>query len=156
MAVLERPYPRAAQNAPAPSTAARSDVIEILRRGPRRSWMVAAIVLTVVMAVLPVVQTSGMTVTGYEMQDLEQQRQDLDSRIHQRESVIAGLTALPRIEQEARRLGLEPAANVVYLNVPLPAPDRPHLPSRFAAARPEQPPPNRSVWQELLKHLPLP
>lgn len=102
------------------------------------------------------IQTSGATETGYRMQELERERQDWNSRIHQREAVIAGLSALPRIEQESRKLGLEPAQAPVYLDVPVPAPDRLRLPARYAPAQSAEESRAETLWQRLRQRLSLP
>jgi hypothetical protein len=157
MAVLDRPYAKAIPGAaaPPPTAGARSNGGHTLPK-PRRWWLVLAITLTVVIAVAPVVQTSGATETGYRMQQLERDRQTWNARIHQREAVIAGLSALPRVEQEARQLGLEPSQQQVYLEVPVAPPDTYHLPSRFMPDLPEVTQDDVPAWRRLIERLPIP
>ena len=152
MAMLERsiaqPLPRGA--APARDIPAAG---EAGRRSRQLTWLIAAIILTAVTSIIAVFQTTSATATGYEVRELERQRQDAQARNYQRESDIAALIALDRVEWEARRLGLEPRQQAVYLDVPLPAPEGTHIPQRFApnwAPGPERP---ESAWRRFLTRL---
>jgi cell division protein FtsL len=92
----------------------------------------AALAITAI-AVLQLYQTSQATTANFRMQDLQQQKLQLDASVRQLEADVASLSSLPRIEQEATRLGLQPAEqrDAVQVSVAPPAQSM-GLPSRFA------------------------
>lgn len=153
MAVWQRPYAQAPSATTSPAAGA---AVPLSLPPVRRRWLIAAGLVTAIMAVLPVVQASGAAQAGVRVQELQRERQDLSARVHQQEATIAGLSALPRIERDARRLGLEPGQSVTYLAVPVEAPEGPRLPSRFKPAPSEDAPKTLPTLQRILRSLLLP
>ena len=71
--------------------------------------LAAAGLMIVAIAVLQLYQASRATTASFNMQQLEQQKLQLDTSVRQLEAEVAALSSLQRIEQEAGRLGLQPA-----------------------------------------------
>lgn len=142
MAVLDHPFPA-------------------LRTTPRLRLapvLIVAALAIITVALLRVVQTSDVATTNFHIQQLEQERLEMRTRVGQVEAQIAALSSLSRIEREAReRLGLEPPAaqRTVAVNVPWPAAEQ-QLPTRFApdedVAVDEQ---GSAWWRDLLHLLPF-
>jgi cell division protein FtsL len=117
-----------------------------------------ALVAVGLAGLLPLLQSSQTTTTGYNIRQLERQRNDWEARTHELEAEIASLAALDRIEEEARqRLGMEAPERTVYLTVDVASPESQPIPDRFlppekqANAKEDQ-----SWWQSLLDLLPFP
>ncbi len=130
-----------------------------LRLGP--VLLVAGLAI-VVIALLQVVQTSEATTTSFAIQELEQERLELETSVRQLEAEVAALSSLSRIEQETQRLGLVPpqARASMEVNVAWPGADEQQLPTRFAPPEEEQAeseghPDASGWWQDLLKPLPF-
>jgi cell division protein FtsL len=113
--------------------------------------------LLVVAAGFQVNQFSRLTSTGYEINDLTQQRADKQAENHALEAEVAQLSSLARVDWEARtRLHLEPAQQKLYITVNHEVPDRQTLPTRFLP--PDSPtggPSDGPAWKRLLKSLPF-
>lgn len=119
---------------------------EKMQQLPRRSALPA--ILTVAMAIvslvglLLLVQTSGVTTTGYDVRRLEQEREDWQQANYQIEAEIAYRQSLSRVEKEARdRLKMAPATEYVFVRVaetPYSSPDSLSPPSRWSNARREE------------------
>jgi cell division protein FtsL len=117
-----------------------------------------ALVAVGLAGLLPLLQSSQTTTTGYNIRQLERQRNDWEARTHELEAEVASLAALDRIEEEARqRLGMEAPERTVYLTVDVASPESQPIPDRFlppkkqASAEADQ-----SWWQSLLDLLPFP
>ncbi len=89
---------------------------------PRRSALPA--ILPVAMAIvssvslLLLVQTSGVTTTGYDVRRLEQEKEDWQQANFQLEYDIAYLQSLARIEKEATgKLRMSTATDYVFVSV---------------------------------------
>ncbi len=104
---------------------------------PRQSTLptllsVAGAVVSLVTLLL-LVQTSGITTTGYDVRRLEQERDDWQQVNYQLEAEIARFQSLDRIEKEAKgRLQMAPATDYVFVTVrqiPASAPDELSPPS---------------------------
>ena len=114
----------------------------------------------VVIALLQVVQTSQATTTSFAIQRLERQRLEVEANVRQLEAEVSALSSLPRIQWEAKRLGLQPPRErtSVEVNVAWPAADRGRLPSRFAPVEDEEAQVDgqgSSWWRDLLQLLPF-
>lgn len=124
----------------------------------RRKLLVAtAAALVIIAAALQVRQFSRMTSAGYRIDELRQERAAQQAENSQLEAEVARLSALARVDWEARtRLGMQPAARTMYLTVNNPVPDRQLLPTRFASvpdsvAAPAEAP----LWRRLIAALRL-
>jgi cell division protein FtsL len=120
--------------------------------------LLSAALAIVAIAILQLYQTSRATTANFQMQRLEQQKLELDASVRQLESEVSVLSSLTRIEQEASRLGLQPAAqrDTVQVNVPLPA-QPVEVPSRFAPKTEDAGVggDHASWWDRLRKRLPF-
>ena len=96
------------------------------RRLPRRSGLTAILPTIVAFislsSLLLLVQTSRVTSAGYDIERLQEIREEWKQKNYQLEYEIATLEGLDRIEREAvTRLNMIPATQQVYLNVDLPS-----------------------------------
>jgi cell division protein FtsL len=107
---------------------------------------------------LPLLQSSQTTTTGYNIRQLERQRNDWEARTHELEAEIASLAALDRIENEAReRLHMEAPEDTLYITVDVPRPASQPVPDRFLPPeKQESVKEDQSWWQSLLNLLPFP
>jgi cell division protein FtsL len=122
---------------------------------PRRA-IAAALVVAAAIAVLQIFQSSGFASTGKAMQQLEFERDNLTARIHQLEAEVAVLSSLERTERVAReRLGMVPAKNVVYVTVPLSAPDAPLLQRPIVAPAAYETDAPIALWERFARAVPL-
>ncbi|UCH86192.1 MAG: septum formation initiator family protein [Dehalococcoidia bacterium] len=117
-----------------------------------------ALVAVGLAGLLPLLQSSQTTTTGYSIRQLERQRNDWEARSHELEAEIASLAALDRIEREAReRLHMEAPKDTLYLTVDVPRPESQPVPDRFLPPeKQEGVEEDRSWWQSLLDLLPFP
>lgn len=146
MAVLNRTLPR---------SDAKPATESSLRLGP--ILLIAAATL-VVIAILQVVQTSQATTTSFSIQQMKQEKLELESAVRELEAEVGALSSLQRIEREAERLGLAPAAErmTVRVNVPLPEVESGGLPSRFAPGGGTESEASGSPWwRDLIEALPF-
>jgi cell division protein FtsL len=111
----------------------------LARAQPRSALKVAPVLLgaaalIAVLSLIRVLQTSEATTAAFSMQQLEQEKVELEASVRQIEAEVAGLSSLERVEREAQRMGLLPpvARQSVTINVPWPEQDGGQLPSRFA------------------------
>lgn len=107
-------------------------------------------------ALLPVVQSSKATTTGYEIRRLERQRADLEADIYNAQSDIAQLGSLERIDRDAReRLGMIPATTSIVVKVDQPAPARRDVPARYLPIEDNSPAPRPASggWRGALSRL---
>lgn len=121
MAILQRAIARSQAKAATGSS---------IRLGP---LLLAVGLALVAIAILQLYQTSRATTASFQMKRLEQQKLELETSVRQLQADVASLSSLARIEQEANRLGLQPAQNrdTVPVNVAPPS-QGVGLPSRYA------------------------
>lgn len=113
------------------------------RRVPALSTVLASAMVAAA-ALMPVVQSTLATTTGYETQRLEQQRNDLQAAIYQQQTEIAQLGSLERVDREAReRLKMAPATGGIAITVNRPPSISGEVPARYLPAEEEAPPPAR-------------
>jgi cell division protein FtsL len=117
-----------------------------------------ALVAVGLAGLLPLLQSSQTTTTGYNIRQLERQRNDWQARIHELEAEIASLAALDRIEREAReRLNMQPPEDTLYLTVDVARPESQPVPDRFLPPKKQETvKEDQSWWQSLLDLLPFP
>jgi cell division protein FtsB len=117
-----------------------------------------AIVVVGLAGLLPLLESSQATSTGYSIRQLERQRNDWEARSHELEAEIASLVSLDRIEREAReRLHMEVPEHTVYITVDVASPASQPVPDRFLPPKEQESvEENQSWWQSLLDLLPFP
>lgn len=114
--------------------------------------LMAAIGLIFAAMLLPVVQSSDATTTGYAIRTHEQELADLNAKTYTIQAQIAQLDSIGRIQQEAARLGMVPAppqAAAVSVNAATPGElllPRRYLPQPVAIPEPPQ---HGLLWQAL-------
>ncbi len=88
-------------------------------RQRRRAWVPLFIVSAGLAALLYAMQLGNVTTSGYDLQRLEAERNEWRQRNEQLELELAKVQSLAWIEVEAvRRLGMQKAERVTYLEVP--------------------------------------
>jgi hypothetical protein len=118
-------------------------------------WLVSAVAVLAVSAMLPVVQNSTATSRGFEITNLQAQRSGLEGDLRVLESDVATLTSLDRVQRRAAEIGLYPAANSIWVSVDEAGPAPAKIPAEYL------PPPARATgatdpwWRSLLEWLPL-
>jgi hypothetical protein len=116
----------------------------------RQGWLalIAAAALISAIGALQVNQLSTATVTSYEINELNRERAAKQAANHELEAEVAGLSSLARVDIEARlRLGLQPAARKLYIDVNQPLPADQSLPTRYMPRDETDPVPEAaSIW----------
>ncbi len=88
----------------------------------RRAWVPLFILVVGLLVLLYSMQLGSVTTSGYDLQRLEAERNEWRQRNEQLELELAKVQSLAWIEVEAvRRLGMQKAERVTYLEVALPA-----------------------------------
>ena len=88
-----------------------------------RTWVPLVILTTGLVLLLYSMQLGSMTTSGYDLQRLQAERNEWRQRNEQLQLEMAKFQSLAWIEVEAvRRLGMEKAARVTYLEMTPPAP----------------------------------
>jgi cell division protein FtsL len=116
-----------------------------------------AVTLVVVVAAFQVSQFSSLTNTSYEINELNRVRAEKQARNHALEAEVASLSSLARVDLDARlRLGLQPAAKIIHVDVNQPLPADQSLPTRFLPREPEAEYTEETpLWRRLIRLLPL-
>jgi hypothetical protein len=119
-------------------------------------WVLGALALLGVSAMLPVLQNSAATSSGFKTQELRAEQAKLNGDIRTTEAEVAQLTSLTRIERRAGEIGLGPGTNPIFVNVDQPGPAPAKIPSEYLPA----PTPSTSEpepwWRSLFSRVPLP
>lgn len=120
----------------------------------------AAAMLVIAVALLQVNQFSRLTSTGYQIQQLNQQRAAKQAENHELAAEVARLSSLARVDWEARvNQHMVPAGRKLYINVNHAVPERETLPTRFLPQEKPAPAPTAAaddpLWKQLLKLLPF-
>jgi hypothetical protein len=118
-------------------------------------WLLGAFMLIGATAMLPVVQTSSATTTGFDIDLLEAQAARLESEIAALETETALLRSLDRVEARAAELGLVPVESPTYLSIDEPGPAPAKLPARFQPEPIAEPPDNEPWWSVLGELIPF-
>lgn len=101
-------------------------------------------------ALLPVIQSSSVTSTGYRVRQLERQNALQEARVAALEAEVAQLSSRDRVERRARELGMVPAQDPVYIQVDTPGPGALHVPRRYTPPLPAADPADRTWWETLV------
>jgi cell division protein FtsL len=145
---MARGHTAIADERPAPRTKGRPLSMPVV--------LTIALVAVGLAGLLPLLQSSQTTTTGYSIRQLERQRNDWEARIHELEAEIASLAALDRVEEEARqRLDMQTPEDTVYLSVDVASPESQPIPDRFLPPKQETVKEQQSWWQSLLDLLPF-
>jgi hypothetical protein len=119
--------------------------------------LIAAAGLVSAVGALQVNQLSSATVTSYEINALNRERAAKQAANHELEAEVAGLSSLARVDIEARlRLGLQPAARKLYIDVNQPLPSEQSLPTRYMPLERTTPVPSQpTIWDTMGGLLPF-
>jgi len=119
--------------------------------------LIIAALIVGLAALLPLVQSSGVTSTAGNIRRLEQEREDWQARLQAQEVKVAELASLNRIDREARGgLKMVEPEEITYITVDAPPPEPQRLPSRFLPHEEEAHRAGTSLWEDIVGWLPLP
>ncbi|MBI5948045.1 MAG: septum formation initiator family protein [Chloroflexi bacterium] len=145
MATLPRPLGAHGRTLPLPPGVARANW-----------WVIAAIMLAGMSALLPVLQNSSATSRGFRVQSLQARQAELNGQIGELESEVARLTSQDRIERRARAIGLEPSSNPIFITVDVPGPAPAKIPAELLPSPQPRAAGAEPWWRSLFRWLPLP
>ncbi|MCC6383254.1 MAG: hypothetical protein IT304_12165 [Dehalococcoidia bacterium] len=94
-------------------------------------WVLAAVFVLGLGAMLPVLQNSTATSRGFDAQRLQLDQARVNGEIRELESEVASLTSLDRIQHRAEEIGLGPGDPPVFVNVGEPGPAPAKIPSEY-------------------------
>ena len=145
MAAINHPLGRARRGLPIPAAV-----------GALNWWVLGAVLMVGMSAMLPVLQNSTATSRGFNMQHFQADETKLKGEISLVEANVAVLTSLSRIERRATEMGLGPTDNPIYVRVDIAGPAPAKIPSEYlpthAPTRDEPEP----WWRSLFNSLSLP
>jgi hypothetical protein len=134
MAVIERPGFALPRQIPLPLSG--------------RGLVVSGLIALAFLGLLPVLQSSSATTTGFTVNELEARRDSLQDEVSTLESEVAGYASLDYVEREAtERLGMTEPETRLFVSVPLAAPPLERLPTRFEPAPVEEETTGSPWWQ---------
>ena len=119
-------------------------------------WVLGAITLATVSAMLPVLQNSSTTSRGFEVQELQAKQVRLEGETAIVESDVARLTSLARIQKRASEVGLVPATSPIYISVGVAGPAPAKIPAEYLPTPQRDSPGPETGWGSLLRWLPSP
>lgn len=129
----------------------RSSVAGRLLRGISRLLALIALVGLMAIGSLQVLQSSRTATTGYELQQIQQQRSELAAEVRLLEAEIAQMTNVGTVHAAATdRLGMVRPTESVRIAVSVPAPDVAPMPERYVRHAPEAPAELDPWWAEML------
>lgn len=118
-------------------------------------WVLSAVAIAGMGAMLPVLQNSTATSRGFDIQRDTARQAKLNGEISLVESDVARLTSLTRIERRAKEIGLGPTENPIYITIDEAGPAPAKVPSEYLLpAAPKAEPPD-SWWRSLISLLSL-
>jgi hypothetical protein len=113
-----------------------------------RGMVVAGLLGLALLGLLPVLQSSSATTTGFTVNDLEARRDSLQDEVSTLESEVAGYASLDYVERQAAdRLGMVEPETRLFVSVPLAAPPLERLPTRYEPALVNEESPDTPWWQ---------
>jgi hypothetical protein len=101
------------------------------RVGRLNWWVLGAIAVFGVGAMLPVLQNSTATTRGFEVQQIQAKETTLNAEIEAMESDVARMTSMDRIEERAKEIGLVPGDSPIYVHVDVPGPEPAKIPAQY-------------------------
>jgi hypothetical protein len=115
-----------------------------------KGLLVAGFVGLGVIGLLPVLESSSATTTGFTVSELEAQRDQLKSEVNQLESEVASFAALDYVEAQATgRVGMVEPEERIFISIDEPAPPLERLPSTHQATGESSEDGEGSWWQPL-------
>ncbi len=143
MATIRRPYPGTHRGIP-------------VQLGFRvNGWVLGSLVVFAVGAALPVLQKSGVTARGFDVQRIEVRQTELSAEIRLTEKDIAALTSLDRIERRARDLGLAPGTDPYFVTVDEAGPAPAKIPAEYLPGPAPKTGEADPWWRSLFSWMPL-
>jgi hypothetical protein len=143
MAAIRQPYPGTRRGIPS-------------QLGLRVNWWIlGSIVVLAVGAALPVLQNSGVTARGFDVQRIEARQAQLSSEIRLTEKDVAALTSLDRIERRARDLGLGPGDEPYFVSIDEAGPAPAKIPAEYLPGPAPKTGEADPWWRSLFSWMPL-
>ncbi|OAI39194.1 hypothetical protein AYO38_01635 [bacterium SCGC AG-212-C10] len=145
MAAINRPLPGMRRPVPLPRIATGINW-----------WVLGAVAIAAMSAMVPVLQNSTTTSRGYQVQQLQAEQATLRGQIGLLESDVARLTSLTRIQRRAAEIGLAPSTPPIFVSVSEPGPVPAKIPAEYLPPLTQEQPATDTWWHSLLTWLPLP
>ncbi len=119
-------------------------------------WILAAIAVVALSAMLPVLQNSAATSRGFQLQTFEAEKTKLNGQIRLLEADVAQLSSLPRVQRRASELGLEPGFDPIYVTVGEAGPVPAKIPAEYLPGPARKTDVPEPWWRSLLSWVALP
>ncbi len=119
-------------------------------------WVLSAVLIAGLSAMLPVLQNSVATSEGFRAQSSQAEETRLNGEISLLEADVAQLTSLSRIQRRAEEMGLGPSADPIFVHVDEAGPAPAKIPSEnlpVATAEPVKP---EAWWRSLFSWVSVP
>lgn len=119
-------------------------------------WVLSAVLIVGLSAMLPVLQNSTATSQGFRTQSAQAEETRLNGDISLLEADVAELTSLTRIQRRAQEMGLGPSADPIFVHVDEAGPAPAKIPSEnlpAATAHSDDPAP---WWRSLFSWASVP
>lgn len=118
-------------------------------------WVLSAVAIAGLGAMLPVLQNSAATSRGFEIQQSQAEQVRLQGEISLLESDVARLTSLARIERRAKEIGLGPSDHPFYITVDEAGPQPAKIPAEYLPPVARKTDAPDSWWRSLIDWLSL-
>ncbi|MBA4180063.1 MAG: hypothetical protein C0506_05685 [Anaerolinea sp.] len=118
-------------------------------------WVLSAVAIAGLSAMLPVLQNSAATSRGFDIQDSQATQARLNGEISLLESDVARLTSLSRIDRRAKEIGLGPSDHPIYITVDEAGPQPAKIPSEYLPPVVPKTDAPASPWRSLIDWLSL-
>lgn len=119
-------------------------------------WVIGAVAMVGMSAMLPVFQHSAATSEGFDVQKTEAAKAELNGEIRTLQQDVAQLTSLSRVERRAAEIGLGPGPKPIYINVEEAGPAPAKIPAEYLPVPVPHTDGPESWWRSLLHGLRLP
>ena len=119
-------------------------------------WVIGAVAMVGLSAMLPVLQHSTATSEGFNVQKTEAQKAALNGEIRTIQQDVAQLTSLSRIERRASEIGLGPGPKPIFITVDQAGPAPAKIPAQYLPVPVPHTDGPEPWWRSLLHGLRLP
>jgi hypothetical protein len=149
----------AAASSPTESESVSAGRVWSAARERGRAWVPLVILVAGLVLLLYSMQLGGVTTSGYDLQRLQAERNEWRQRNEQLELELAKVQSIAWIEVEAvRRLGMQKASRVAYLEVVPPTPadldsEPPAIGGQIVAPRQASGFDILAIWRGILAHV---
>ena len=119
-------------------------------------WVIGAVAMVGLSAMLPVFQHSAATSEGFDVQRTAAKKAELNGEIRTLQQDVAQLSSLSRIERRAAEIGLGPGPKPIYISVDQAGPAPAKIPAEYLPVPVPHTDGPEPWWRSLLRGLRLP